>query len=582
MSGSGSGSDGRGRVMNVNVGVLGHVDSGKTSLAKALSTIGSTASFDKSPQSQERGITLDLGFSAVHTTLGLSREAANGDAAATGRREEEETRPLQFTLVDCPGHASLIRTIMGGAQIIDFMMLVVDAGKGIQTQTAECMVIGEILQRPQLIVLNKVDVFDGPDADEKAKKIAGMSAKLKRAFSGLSMFRSAKIIPVSAKTGEGIAVLLDEMKRMVLSGSIHRVIPGLEWLSLSTKKEGGAEKEEAGQGGGASSSTSEDEFLFAVDHCFSIKGQGSVVTGTVLFGRVKLGQSVHFPELQLDRKVKSMQIFKKPVQDAVLGDRVAICVTNMDASAMERGLVCSPAGFVSKVGVCVARVKKVKFHKRNIDTGDKLHFTIGHSTVMGSVQFFDGATGQHVDSLVDQGDKDDDAQSYANSKVDAIIRFEHPVWMPPLHTHPRLIASRLETDVHANVCRLAFHGECSQLFASEDQMLAENKILIWKPKRKEGVVDRLLINERSVLAKNMFEKDADLTVFQGLKIKWGDRVGVFDAPFGKSGKFKVRFNGVDDWSQAEEWAKTDPLLLEFRKYVFGNPPTSAKTRFVQM
>lgn len=80
---------------NFNVGLLGHVDSGKTTLAKALSSISSTAAFDKNPQSVERGITLDLGFS------GVLAQTPQGD-------------PLQFTFVDCPGHASLIRTIIGG------------------------------------------------------------------------------------------------------------------------------------------------------------------------------------------------------------------------------------------------------------------------------------------------------------------------------------------------------------------------------------------------------------------------------------------------------------------------------------
>jgi len=78
--------------INFNIGLLGHVDSGKTTLAKALSSISSTAAFDKNPQSVERGITLDLGFS--------------------GLLVDEQ---LQFTFVDCPGHASLIRTIIGGA-----------------------------------------------------------------------------------------------------------------------------------------------------------------------------------------------------------------------------------------------------------------------------------------------------------------------------------------------------------------------------------------------------------------------------------------------------------------------------------
>lgn len=90
-----------GRRVNVNVGVLGHIDSGKTALARALSTTASTAAFDKQPQSRERGITLDLGFSCFVVPL-PGAEPGTGDTL------------LQVTLVDCPGHASLIRTIIGG------------------------------------------------------------------------------------------------------------------------------------------------------------------------------------------------------------------------------------------------------------------------------------------------------------------------------------------------------------------------------------------------------------------------------------------------------------------------------------
>lgn len=112
--------------MNINIGVLGHIDSGKTSLCKALSTIQSTAGFDKNPQSKERGITLDLGFSAFIIEIPQWFRDKN-------QKDLEGIEYLQFTLVDCPGHASLMKTIIGGASIIDFMMLVVDSQKLIQT-----------------------------------------------------------------------------------------------------------------------------------------------------------------------------------------------------------------------------------------------------------------------------------------------------------------------------------------------------------------------------------------------------------------------------------------------------------------
>ena len=96
------------KILNFNIGVLGHVDSGKTSLSKVLSTVASTAAFDKNPQSKERGITLDLGFSSFLVDFPERLKQANNNETFP-----YNTKKLQFTLVDCPGHASLIKTIIG-------------------------------------------------------------------------------------------------------------------------------------------------------------------------------------------------------------------------------------------------------------------------------------------------------------------------------------------------------------------------------------------------------------------------------------------------------------------------------------
>lgn len=103
-------------MFNFNVGVLGHVDSGKTSLSKVLSTVASTACFDKNPQSKERGITLDLGFSSF--IVDMPEQLCN-------EYPELMSSKLQYTLVDCPGHASLIRTIIGGIILALIHILIV-------------------------------------------------------------------------------------------------------------------------------------------------------------------------------------------------------------------------------------------------------------------------------------------------------------------------------------------------------------------------------------------------------------------------------------------------------------------------
>lgn len=164
--------------MNVSIGLLGHVDCGKTSLSKALSMTSSTACFDKNPQSQERGITIDLGFSSF-----------------TVSPVPENLSPykvVQFTLVDCPGHASLIRTIIGGSQIINIALLVIDITKGMETQTAECLVVAEITCDKMILVLNKIDLLDSKNRDLLITK---MTKKLKITLDK-TKFRNSPIISV--------------------------------------------------------------------------------------------------------------------------------------------------------------------------------------------------------------------------------------------------------------------------------------------------------------------------------------------------------------------------------------------------
>jgi selenocysteine-specific elongation factor len=118
----------------IHIGIMGHIDAGKTSVARALSELISTAGLDKHSQSKDRGITIDLGF----TFFPLDE--------------------FMVTLVDAPGHADLIRSVVSGANIIDMAFVVVDAVKGPQVQTGEHLVILDVMQIPKVfILLNKID-----------------------------------------------------------------------------------------------------------------------------------------------------------------------------------------------------------------------------------------------------------------------------------------------------------------------------------------------------------------------------------------------------------------------------------------
>ncbi len=254
--------------------------------------------FDKVPQSQERGITLELGFSAFLVEVPVWLKAKH--------KEAEKYTHIQFTLVDCPGHASLIKTIIGGASIIDMMVLVVDATKGIQTQTAECLVIGEILRRKLMVALNKVDLFEPGQRDGK---IEAVTKNLQKMLKDTIFGSSVPVQPVIAAVKEGQDTTL---QRKYLSSFIVSLLNYVEFPKRTT----------------------EGPFIFSADHCFVIKGQGTVLTGTVLKGQAGIGDTVEVPAVCETRKIKSLQIFKKPVKLAMQGDRVGVCVPQLDSKTV--------------------------------------------------------------------------------------------------------------------------------------------------------------------------------------------------------------------------------------------------------
>ena len=591
-------------MLNVNVGILGHVDSGKTSLAKALSAVSSTACFDKSPQSQERGITLDLGFSAYFV-----------DVSSIDKFTSAGIHTIQITLVDCPGHASLIRTIIGGAQIIDMMLLVVDATKGIQTQTAECLVVGEMLARHLVVVLNKVDLVQGETSEEKAKSVEKVTRRLRGTMSQ-TRWPTAPIVPVAAapaaaqaKQGEGAEALsaplavsapvnVDEVTRSVLE---------LLDVALAERK---------------SSSSSSASFLMYVDHCFAVKGQGTVLTGTVLDGVVKLGDEVELPDFQQTKRVKGLQMFRKPVPQAKQGDRIGLCITQFDASLMERGIICGRDAHVVSTSACIAQVKKVRYHKLPVEPSHKYHITVGHSTVMGVMKFFSvpAAAASSIKDFLNPGVDldfvdvlpDDSSQQFQQLKPSdppgkcaplldsttryfAVVLFESPITTVPGAT---MIASRLDSDIHVNMCRLAIEGKAVQLLDHPEKW---RSLPVIKHKTRQIQIDRV-IDPYSCIAKGLKQgpppsagstpssadaQQLDVQKFVGMKVvyhyrtpatasassskkglgaahsdpassemktgseltapssppTWPDVDGVIEGTFGKTGKVRIVFKG---------------------------------------
>jgi selenocysteine-specific elongation factor len=123
--------------------------------------------------------------------------------------------------------------------------------------------------------------------------------------------------------------------------------------------------------------STDQPFMFSIDHCFQIKGQGTVMTGTVLSGQVKVGDTIELPALKQDKKVKSMQMFRKPVQQAKQGDRVGICVAQLDSNLIERGIATAPKSLQS-TDLILCLVRKIPYFLEAVKSKSKFHITIGH------------------------------------------------------------------------------------------------------------------------------------------------------------------------------------------------------------
>lgn len=306
----------------INLGILGHVDAGKTSIARRLTEIVSTAGLDAHPQSQTRGITIDLGFSFFN--LGQ----------------------FIITLVDAPGHADLIRSVVSSADIIDAAILVVDGKEGPQIQTGEHLVILESFEIKDIfIAINKADLL----TPEELQAVVG---KMQKIVSNTKYAKNAPIIPLSAKTGEGF----DKLKALLL-----------ERLRPPTRQTKGP-------------------FWVVIDHHFPLKGHGTILTGTILQGILKVGDSFIIEPLGVEGKVKSLQFAKQEVVSVQAGQRVGISVSNLDPKSLYRGCVLVR----QKTESIITRLFKAScqvnpFYKGNLAFGMQVHVSVGMQTVSGQV-----------------------------------------------------------------------------------------------------------------------------------------------------------------------------------------------------
>jgi len=285
-----------------NIGTIGHVDHGKTSLTAAITKVLAKsgggvavdfANIDKAPEERERGITI----STAHV--------------------EYETAKRHYAHVDCPGHADYVKNMITGAAQMDGAILVVSAADGPMPQTKEHILLAAQVGVPTMVVfLNKVDQVDDPELLELVE-LEIREELSKRGFDGDN-------IPIVA--GSALAVLEDRDEN-IGEEAIKKLMDAVdEWIPQPERP-------------------LDKPFLMPIEDVFSISGRGTVVTGRVETGIVKVGEEVEIVGIRDTQKtvVTGVEMFRKLLDQGQAGDNIGALLRGVGREDVERGQVlCKP------------------------------------------------------------------------------------------------------------------------------------------------------------------------------------------------------------------------------------------------
>ncbi|MFA5926851.1 MAG: elongation factor Tu [Patescibacteria group bacterium] len=289
---------------HVNIGTIGHVDHGKTTLTSAITTVLAKKGLaqakkfediDNAPEERERGITI-----------------------ATSH-QEYETEKRHYAHVDCPGHADYVKNMITGAAQMDGAILVVSAADGPMPQTREHILLANQVGVPAIVVfLNKVDMVDDPElVDLVEMEVRELLTKYK--YDG----DNAKIVRGSAlKALEGTDD--GEKAIMELMDAVDEAIP-----------------EPARE--------IDKPFLMPIEDVFSIKGRGTVATGRIGQGIVKINDEVEVVGIKKTTKtvVTGVEMFKKQLDQGQAGDNVGLLLRGIEREDIERGQVLAKPGSIT-------------------------------------------------------------------------------------------------------------------------------------------------------------------------------------------------------------------------------------------
>ena len=309
----------------VVMGTAGHIDHGKTSLVKALTGIDC----DRLAEEKKRGITIELGFAFMD----LPGDLGGG----------------RVGIVDVPGHERFVKNMVSGAAGIDFVVLVVAADEGIMPQTREHLEICSLLGiKTGLVALTKTDMVD----EEWLEMVeADVAEYLEPTFLG-----GAPIIPVSSLTGAG----LDDLRR-----AIANLLAGYQPRRAA------------------------DLFRLPVDRVFTMKGYGTVVTGTLISGDVKVGEDVTVYPDGPTAKVRTLQSHGAQVESVVAGTRTAVNLQGVEVDELERGQVLARPGTLFPSEVWEVELHCLPSSPRSLKHRKEIHFHHGSRETLARVSLLD-------------------------------------------------------------------------------------------------------------------------------------------------------------------------------------------------
>ncbi|HEX8171223.1 MAG TPA: elongation factor Tu [Thermoanaerobaculia bacterium] len=291
---------------HVNIGTIGHVDHGKTTLTAAITRIlasKGTASFvafdqiDKAPEERERGITI----ATAHV--------------------EYSTEKRHYAHVDCPGHADYVKNMITGAAQMDGAILVVAATDGPMPQTREHILLARQVGVPYIVVaLNKVDAAD-PDLLE------------------LVELEVRELLSSYEFPGDDIPIVRVSALKALESGD-HNSEWGKKIIELMDAVDSYIPLPER---------AIDKPFLMPVEDIFSISGRGTVVTGRIERGIVKVGEEIEIVGLRPTQKkvVTGVEMFRKLLDQGQAGDNVGLLLRGVERKDVERGQVCSKPGSIT-------------------------------------------------------------------------------------------------------------------------------------------------------------------------------------------------------------------------------------------